>query len=1389
MENINVHASPLPFSNLRIERAYPKGTPIALMVADIVPQRFGNSVGVIAMVDGKVVPKRRWQDTEPEVGSVVSFRVIPQGGGGGKNTLSLILTIAVVIAAPYAAAAYAGAAAGAVFGTAATAGQILATQGVLTAAFSVVGQLAISALVPPPKSSQAATNPSESQTQFIEGARNSSNPYGVVPVNLGTNRVFALICARNYTESFGNENYVRQLFTWGFGQHIELSEIKIGDSLINTYSDYEIEHRLNGDLHLGTDLYTDSVRQENMSVLLEQSTGYVSRAVATGSDEATIDITFNTGLANYDNKWSARDPRRVDFSVQYAVAGVEPPVWVNAGTPFMNAASQEALTLSHRIVFPSRGDYLIRVARTTPDSTTDKIIDKAYLSVIRGIAYTDPVLLEGINGTAIRIRASNQLNGAIDQINALVSTHMPDYDSATGTWIVRATSNPASIYRYVMQGYPNARPLRDDQINIAALEAWHRYCAQKGLTYNRVIDYDTSVDELLRDIGTSGFATPDIVDGLRTIVIDNEKPDPVQVITPRNSWNYSAEMTYPQLPHAFRVNFRNAANGYQQDERIVYDTGYNASNATIFETLDMQFGTNPDVAWKMGRRMLATARLRPETHAFNMDIENLVSLRGDRIRLEHDVPMIGLGDGRIKDILQDSEGRIIGLTLDDTVSIATNNPVYIRVRHANGTMSYREIVPFTFDGTFDACIVESQGMSGLSEGPLAPDGFTHIYEVALEDGGYIRIGGHDGETIFNAIGEQVITYSYFIQVESDSDVLTFGPRGTAYGTDDAAMATFDVSDMVATSKGSLVKDVKVRSLGSNLYQVSLTVEALITAEDTLLELRNDNGSLASVGFWGVYAEYSINGISTIERNFTRTFMFREAFVDDTNAYEVDDLCYVVEGGGEVDLLIKSIEPMDDLTAKITCVDYAPAIFNSDIGDIPPFLTNITLPLELQRPIAPVLIQVQSDEGVMLRNPDGSFISRVVITLNNQNVPAVITDVRVRQTGTTTWLSANVFEASADRVILTGLSDGIRYDIWVRYQYQGGSVFSLPLQINNYQVVGQTGVPADVQNFRIDVSGQTAVLRWDANTEVDISHYIIKFSSLFSGATWGNAQVLYDNVLQNNITIPFQGGTYLIKAVDRVGNMSDNAAVIITYDPGIIANAVEILVEQPAFSGAKDNVLLDGDAIILDDTSTGVGYYYFANDLTLDGLYTSFVSAAIVAGGTFVGTGGNNIFDMSDLFEVSDIFGVDSGSWSVELEYRVTDSDPEGTGVIWSEWQPFSAGNLEFWAIEFRLRLNSTELNVTPVVTVLEVTVDMPDRIERGEDMTVPASGIVVTYDPPYRSNPAVAITIQDGDANDEIQFVSKTAEGFEFRVWNTTTSTFVERVFDYIASGYGRRNT
>lgn len=1363
--NLVVYAAPLPFSNKQVKRVLVAGSNLRDAANLFLPE--GESYAAIIQVDGRPILEGEWERVYPHIGQNVVVNIVPQGGGGGKkNPIASILSIALMVAAPYMVAGLGYASLGMSAAKLTLAGRLVA------GGIGIVGGMLINAIAPPPKPTNAngrTENPSESPTMFIEGARNALDPYGVVPICLGTNRMFPKQAARGYTESMNNDQYVRQLFTYGFGKLL-VGTFQIGETAISQFDDIQLEHRLEGDLNEGVELFPNDAYQDDYSVLLQQVDGYTTRTTQPNADEAIVDVTFPQGLSSFNTE-GTRLSYEVQLEIQYALSGVSPQVWsspagtyndvagatftplpvtedirynqgfysstfrkdiivvdilsgvlryvqgtgvgssaastvapttpansiriatvtVNSDRLYINgvttttftitddrqpssvgvnfetatdfepnivgddivvdagalsadplrirASQTEALRKSTYIKFPQRGQYDIRIRRVSADTASDRIYDKVSLSSIRTFTYRNPVNTANISGTAIRMRATEQLNGAVDEFNVIASLILPDYDAGTDTWVERVSSNPASLYRYVLQGPANAKPLPDAKIDLEQLEAWHALCAEKGYTYNRIIDYETSVDAILRDIAAAGAASPDIIDGKRTVVIDCEKPDIAQVITPRNSWGYSGQMVYPDMPHAFRVQFRNAAKGYAMDERKVYDDGYSESGeipgtvaATKFEVLELLSCTSADLAFKHGRRHIASARLRPETHSFMLDVENLVAVRGNRIKFAHDAPIIGIGDGRIKSVTLDgsSPQMITGFTIDDTVTIPDTSEYYVRIRLSDGGTLYKQIS--------------------------------------------------------NAPG--------------------------------------DHSD----------------------------------------------------------------------------FTFATPFLA-ADAPEAGDLCYFVEVGGELDLVITKIEPQDELTARITAVDYAPAVFTAESTTIPAFDSKITTPLSLIRPAAPVLLETpQSDETVMLRNSDGSFTSRMIITLQNDNVGDVEPVISVRVSGTDVFTNANLLEASATRVVITGLQDGVAYDVYIRYHRRGSNQLSLPLQINSYTFVGASTVPSDVSGFVVSIAEGTANFKWEPNDDIDVSHYKIKFAKVFSGASWATAQTLEDLIVGTRLTTTFQGGTYLIKAVDILGNESANATSIITYEEGAIRNVVQFLEEDPDFLGVMDNVIIEDGGIVLAD-STMDGYYYFEDTVDLTEVFTSYMSAAVVANARFTnnlfdeedlfemddmfGQLGGDLFEVEDLFAMDDMFGIGEGAWFIQLQYRTTNQDPNSSPAGWGDWEEFTAGNKQFRAVQFRLLLRSLQPNVTPLVSVLSVTIDMPDRVEADNDLVVPVTGLRVDFAPAFKALDGLSIVAQDLATGDYYEVTAKDETGFFIQFFNSVGGG-VERTFDYVAAGYGR---
>jgi hypothetical protein len=178
-------------------------------------------------------------------------------------------------------------------------------------------------------------------------------------------------------------------------------------------------------------------------------------------------------------------------------------------------------------------------------------------------------------------------------------------------------------------------------------------------------------------------------------VVWDRPDDPiVQHFTPRNSWGLRARGSLCALPHAWRARFINADNGYTDDERTVYDDGYDAGNATLFEAIEFPGVTDPDLIWRHGRFHIAQARLRPEQIVINADWEQLVCTRGDRVRLTHDAMLIGLASGRVKAIA----GQVV--TLDELVTIEDGKTYAVRFRHPDDAIgSFTRSVDVVATGT------------------------------------------------------------------------------------------------------------------------------------------------------------------------------------------------------------------------------------------------------------------------------------------------------------------------------------------------------------------------------------------------------------------------------------------------------------------------------------------------------------------------------------------------------------------------------------------------------------------------------------------------------------------------------------------------------------------
>jgi hypothetical protein len=643
---------------------------------------------IAAFIGGDYIPQELWAKTRPKSGASIYLRVTLQ------DPVSMIAILASAVAPTIATA---------IFPTL-VAGSFLAS--VAGAAIAMAITYAASALFGPRPTS--VNNRKESPSYNLSAARNGLTPYAPVPVVLGTHRMVPPYGATPYTEIVGNDQFLRFILVWGYGP-VDVSSIKIGNTDIADYTDVEMEHDFAGSSPtLG--LYPADASQEDLSIRLTDA--YVARTTALNTTEFGLTVTFPMGLFKAGDN-GGRQNFSVQIIGQYRLVGSG--TWLAWFDQTYTDKIGQAKRVSQRKTGLASGQYEIQIKRGDVEKnlTNPKKVDRADWTDLRSFnTNAIPINLTGVAKSAFRIKATDQLNGIVQQLNALVSLKIPTWDGSAWTTSTSVTSNPAAIYRYVLKGAPNKKPVAAANINDAQLGAWFTFCATNGLAFDQVLDFQLSVRDILQDVSNAGKASPAYVDDKWTVVIEQTRSTIVQHFTPRNTRNFAGRILYNEIPEALRIRFFNKNADYREDERVVFDDGFNEANATTYQVIDLPGQTNPDNVYKLGRHYIAAARLRPELFTFEVDIEHLVALRGDLCRLTHDVPSIGQMSGRV---VSRSANTIV---LDELVTREAGKTYTLRVRTTITNTSLALTVAAVGTTVTSATVIVTSGGTSVNAGDL-----------------------------------------------------------------------------------------------------------------------------------------------------------------------------------------------------------------------------------------------------------------------------------------------------------------------------------------------------------------------------------------------------------------------------------------------------------------------------------------------------------------------------------------------------------------------------------------------------------------------------------------------------------------------------------------------
>lgn len=645
----------------------------------------------VVFIDGVELEDRAAAlDLVPRPGQVVNIAVVPQGGGKGKGNkvLQTILTIAIIAVSFWI---------GGPAGPLAAIGKGFTNVLVRTAAAAAVSTAgaALNASLFGPKAPEAEA--AREARYSLQGQANQLRRGRMMPLVLGRRRVWFDVASSAYSETVGEDVYLHVIYGLHYGPcALDEASLKLGETLVSSLGEGDVEYELaltpgprNFTLYpmrVVEDAYTDELTAEPDQ--------YVVHTTAEDTEKIQIDASWPGGLF-YVNEKGATLPYDAHLHVRYRAVG--DTEWINAplgpvsgpagplleGSIYIKTQTKDALNVTREWSVP-KGQYEVAVKKVGPQPTLEgNLTNTVFWAAMRSVENRKPIVDETLACVAMKVKATSTINGQLPQVSGVVTPICPVY--ADGGWETEAeTSNPAALVRWLLTGPAAAKPMSPGQIDSSCAAAFDLITEREWEASVLLADDASQEDALLR-LGRAGRFSTYWNGSKLCFVTDWEKPFPRQMFTGRNVKGYRYRRTFPDPIHAVRVQFENLDEDSRPDELVVFNDGYTAANADLYETLDLGMAVTANRAYREGRVYLAKAALHVEGHEWTSGLDGVASTFGDRVRVRHPSALYGAAEGRVT-FRRWSGALVSGVRLDEAVTFDAGQDYAMDVRRPDGVM-------------------------------------------------------------------------------------------------------------------------------------------------------------------------------------------------------------------------------------------------------------------------------------------------------------------------------------------------------------------------------------------------------------------------------------------------------------------------------------------------------------------------------------------------------------------------------------------------------------------------------------------------------------------------------------------------------------------------------
>lgn len=444
------------------------------------------------------------------------------------------------------------------------------------------------------------------------------------------------------------------------------------------------------------------------------------------------------------------------------------------------------------------------------------------------------------------------------------------------------------------------------------------------------------------------------------------------------------------------------------------------------------------------------------------------------------------------------------------------------------------------------------------------------------------------------------------------------------------------------------------------------------------------------------------------------------------------------------MLIIGVEPAPGLTARIICQEYQPGVYAAETEDIPDYVSQQSQKHKYHEAVAqPVIVQAISDHRVLKRLPSGVLISQIQLSMGAPPSNVEHYQARFRKLGSSVWSPKINTKADAGVVYISDVEDSVQYEINVR-SLSYSSIPS-PWRSLTHTVIGKTSPPPDPPSLTITPDGKLHC-PYGASVGVVVP---LDFAGLQLRMNWGDNEDWEQGTIITQLSKTdrfdvsgFAKGlkTFMVKAVDVVGNLSENASVLKRdFGDVVTQNLIETYDYHPTFPGTLENCSIVGDQLEADDDGslmwppgTDAGPFYpdgdadvnMWDDNYLGGSYTfDFTPDSALPVGSKVRVRLPGL--VAENYAIEYQFPDSGPFWTgddADPMYDGSNSDPffETTAATWLPMPDDGIVILTGEKQRFRITWDSSRTKtVIPSVTV---EVDVPDKVVYLDDVIIDSGG-------------------------------------------------------------------